>query len=226
MAQDALVTRLMNHEDSFVERKPAGVNASEIRQTIVAFANGVPPDNSGVLFIGVQNDGKIQGIKNPDKLQKTVREQCERVCYPAIIFTSEVLTYDGNAILAVVVPHSKNRPHFSGPAFVRRGSESVAASSELFDELIASRNDKVAAVLRMRGSPITVICLQHKLGSTERISDQRYRTRSECTIQSCNTHTVRMSDLGSGSNITEPLELVTVSYDEGRYRPMLVIKGY
>lgn len=226
MAQDALIARLKNHEDNFVERKPEGVNASEIRQSIVAFANGAPPEGSGILFIGVQNDGKIQGVENPDKLQKTVREQCERVCYPPIAFTSEVLDFDGKAVLAVVVPYSKNRPHFSGPAFVRRGSESVAASPELFDELIVSRNDKVAAILRMRGSPISVICLQHKLGSTERISDQRYRTRSECSIQSCNAHTVRLSDLGSGTNITEPLELVTVSYDEEKHRPMLVIKGH
>jgi hypothetical protein len=77
----------------------------------------------------------------------------------------------------------------------------------------------------MRGAPITVICVQHKLGSTEHVSDQRYRTRSECTIQSCDAHTVRMKDLGSDRSITEPLELVTVSYDEEKYRPMLLIKG-
>ncbi|HVS26879.1 MAG TPA: ATP-binding protein [Burkholderiales bacterium] len=225
MAQDALTGRLKNHEDNFVERKPDGVNASEIRQTITAFANSVPPDSSGVLFIGVHNDGKIQGVENPDKLQKTVREQCERVCYPPIAFASEVLNVDGKPVLAVVVAHSKNRPHFSGPAFVRRGSESVAASLELFEELIASRNDKVAAILRMRGGPITVICVQHKLGSTEHIADQRYRTRSDCVVQSCDAHTLRMRDTGSDRNITEPLELVTVSYDEERHRPMLVIKG-
>ncbi len=225
MTQDALIARLKNHEDNFVERKPQGVNASELRQTIVAFANAAPPDGFGVLFIGVQNDGKVQGVENPDKLQKTLREQCERVCYPPIAFTSEVLNCDGKAVVAVVIPYSKNRPHFSGPAFVRRGAESVSASSELFEELISSRNDKVAAVLRMRGARITVICVQHKLGSTEHIYDQRYRTRSECTIQGCDPHTVRMADIASGRNVTEPLELVTVSYDEEKHRPMLVIKG-
>lgn len=225
MTQDALIARLRNHEDGLVERKPEGVNASEIRQAIVAFANGAPVGGSGVLFIGVQNDGTIQGVENPDKLQKTVREQCERVCYPPVAFASEVLNCNGKAVLAVVVPRSENRPHFSGPAFVRRGSESVAASPELFEELIVSRNDKVDAILRMRGSQITVICVQHKLGSTEHIVDKRYRTRSECVVQSCNAHTVRMRDIGSDRLITEPLDLVTVSHDEELQRPMLVVKG-
>jgi hypothetical protein len=225
MAQDVLVARLKNHEDNFVERKPDGANSGEIRQTIVAFANTVPPGAVGILFLGVHNDGRIQGVENPDKLQKTVREQCERVCYPPIAFTAEVLEAEGKAVVAVVVPSSTNRPHFSGPAFIRRGSESVTASPELFEELIASRNDKVAAILRMRGAPVTVICVQHKLGSTEHVSDQRYRTRSDCVIESCDSHIVRMRDIGSDRRVTEPLEIVRVSYDEERYRPMLVIQG-
>ena len=225
MAHDALIARLKNHEDSFVERKPEGVNAGEIRQTIVAFANSVPPEATGVLFLGVHDDGRIQGVENPDKLQKTVREQSERVCYPPIAVTPEVLEVEGKAVLAVVVPSSKNRPHFSGPAYVRRGSESVAASPELFDELIASRNEKVAAILRMRGGQITVICVQHVLGSTERVTDTRYRTRSDCVVESCDSHIVRMKDLGSDRRVTEPLEIVTVSYDEERHRPMLVVRG-
>ena len=225
MAQDALIARLKNHEDNFVERKPEGANSAEIRQTAVAFANTVPPEMPGVLFLGVHNDGQIQGVGNPDKLQKTIREQCERVCYPPVAFTAEVLQVEGKAVLAVVVPSSKNRPHFSGPAYVRRGSESVAASPELFDELIASRNGKVAAILRMRGAPITVICVQHILGSTEKIADTRYRTRSDCVVESCDSHIVRMRDIGSNRRVTEPLEKVTVSFDEERYRPMLVVHG-
>ena len=225
MTQDELVARLRNHEDNFVERKPDGANSGEIRQTVVAFANTVPPGGAGILFLGVHNDGRIQGVENPDKLQKTVREQCERVCYPPIAFSAQVLEAEGKAVVAVVVPSSANRPHFAGPALVRRGSESVGASPELFDELIASRNDKVAAILHMRGSPITVICVQHRLGSTGRVSDQRYRTRSDCVIESCDIHVLRMRDTGSDQRVTEPLEIVTVSYDEERYRPMLVVQG-
>lgn len=191
---------------------------------MVAFANSVSVGATAVLFIGVHNDGRIQGVENPDKLQKTVREQCERVCYPPIAFKTAVLDVEGKAIVAVVIPPSKNTPHFSGPAFVRRGSESVAASPELFEELILSRNDKVAAILQMRNTLISVICIQHKLGSTEQIADPRYRTHSECVVETCSAHTVRLRHVSSGRHVAEPIDSVTVSHDEERDRPMLIVR--
>lgn len=225
MPHTLLIARLKNHEDNFVERKPEGVNAAEIRQTVVAFANSVPVGTTAVLFMGIHNDGSILGVGNPDKLQKTVRELCERVCYPPVAFSTAVLDVEGKAVVAVVVPPSRNRPHFSGPAFVRRGSESVAASPELFEELILSRSDKVAAILQMRDAPVSVVCIQHKLGNTQQITDSRYRTHSECVVENCNAHTVRLRDIASDRHVTEPIENVTVSYDEERHRPMLIVRG-
>jgi hypothetical protein len=225
MPHSSLIARLKNHEDNFVERKPEGANASEIRQSVVAFANSAAPGTEAVLFVGVHNDGRIQGVGNPDKIQKSIREQCERVCYPPVAFSTAVLDVEDKAVIAVVVPSSRNRPHFSGPAFVRRGSESVAASPELFEELIASRSDKVAAILAMRNAPISVVCVSHKLGSTERIIDSAYRAYSECIVETCTQHTVRLKDLGSDRHVTEPIENVTVSYDEERHRHMLLVRG-
>ena len=226
MPHSSLIARLKNHEDNFVERKPGSVNAAEIRQTIVAFANSVPREATAVLFVGVHNDGRILGVENPDKFQKTIRDQCERVCYPPVVFSATVLDVEGKAVVAVVIPCSQNRPHFSGPAFVRRGSESVAASHEMFTELIASRSDKVAAILQMRGAPISVTCIQHRLGSTEQIADLRYRTYSECFVETCTPHTIRLRDIGSDRHVTEPVENVTVGYDEERHRHMLIVRGH
>ncbi len=225
MPHSLLIARLKNHEDNFVERKPEGVNASEIRKSVVAFANSVPSGTTAVLFIGIHDGGGIQGVANPDKLQKTIREQCEKICYPPVVFSAEVLSIDSKAVVAVVIPSSKNKPHFSGPAFVRRGSESVAASPELFDELIFSRNDKVAAILQMRNALISVVSIQHKLGSTKQIPSPQYRAQSECIVQSCTPHIVRMQVTGSHCYITEPIDNVTVGYDEDRYRPMLIVRG-
>lgn len=225
MPHSMLIDKLKNHEDNFIERKPEGVNAAEIRKTVVALANSVSVGSTGILFIGIHNDGRIQGVKSPDKLQMTVREQCERVCYPPIVFSTEVLNVENKSVLAVVIPPSQDRPPFSGPAFVRRGSESVASSPELFDELIASRNDKVAAILRMRGGPVSVICIQHKLGSTERVDSSGYRTRSECVIESCTPHIVRLKDIGTDRFVTEPIGNITIGYDEVHYRHMLIVRG-
>jgi hypothetical protein len=220
-----LLARLRAHEDNLVERKPGAVNAAEIRQTLVAFANSVRAPSTAILFIGVANNGEPQGVDNPDKTQKTVREQCEKVCYPPISFTTSVLEVGGKAIVAVVIPESTNRPHFSGPAYERRGSESVVASAELFEELIHRRTSKVNAILAMRSSPITVICAQHRLGSTKHVADTNYRTTDECTIEACDVHRVRMKVLASGEYVSEPLDNVRISHDEKRHRPMLIVSS-
>lgn len=226
MANNDLLSRLGNAEDNFVERKPANPNRDDIRKTVVAFANTVPEGRTAVLFVGIRNDGKFDAVPNPDKLQKTVREICEQDCYPPIKFSAEVLNPEGGPVLAVVIPASGNKPHFAGPAYVRRGSESVTASAEVFDDLIHSRNSKCAAILKLKGQVISVLSLQHKLGIAKHIPDTNYREGAECRVEAADTHTVRLYILGSGRNVTEPLDHVKVSYDEERHRSMLIVTGY
>lgn len=226
MANDELVKCLRDPEDNFVERKPANPNREDIRKTVVAFANSVPEGRTAVLFIGIRNDGKLEAVPNPDKLQKTIREVCEQDCYPPIKFFVEVLQLQGGPILAVSVPASAGKPHFAGPAYVRRGSESVIASPEVFEQLVHSRNSKCAAVLRLSGQIVTVQSLQHKLGDTKHISGSSYRESPECRVEAVNSQTVRLRILASDRYVTEPLDHVTVSYDEEKLRPMLVVTGY
>lgn len=226
MPNDELINRLRNEEDNFVERKPGNTNRREIRKTVVAFANSMPEGRTGVLFIGIRNDGIIEGISTPDKLQKTVREVCEQECYPPIQFSAEVLSTPEGNVLAVVIPESLNKPHFSGPAFVRRGSESVAASPEVFDELVNSRNSKCAAILKLKGQIITATSLQHRLGEAKRMSSTSYRERAKCRVEGADTQTVRLKDLDHDRMVSEPLDHVLVSYDEDNHRPMLIISGY
>ncbi len=226
MANEDLMNRLGNAEDNFVERKPGNLNRDDIRKTVVAFANSVPDGRTGVLFIGIRNDGRIEGVPNPDKLQKTVREVCEQDCYPPIKFSAEVLKTPEGLVLAIVVPSSVNKPHFAGPAYVRRGSESIAASLEVFDELVHSRNSKCAAVLKLKGQVISVLSLQHKLGEAKHIPDSGYREGAECRVEAADAQAVRLQILASGRMVTEPLEHVKVSYDEEKHRPLLVVTGY
>ncbi len=225
MTDNNLIERVKHHEDNFVERKPDGANRSEIRKSVVAFANSVPVGRTGVVFFGVHNDGKIQGVSNPDQLQKTVREVCEQDCYPAIKFSSEVIYIDDKSVVAVIIPPSADKPHFAGPAYVRRGSQSVIASKELFEELILSRNDKCAAMLKNKGQIVTVIAQQHHLGDTKIISDSQCREYHECRIESCDAHVLHLTDINTDRSISEPLQNVTISYDNKKYRPMLIITG-
>ena len=225
METDKLIARLRGGEDNLVERKPEGVNRSELRRTIVAFANSTPDGQVALLFLGVHDRGEVLGVQSADALQKTIGEVCNVDCYPQIEFFARVLEVDGKTVLAIGIPSSKRRPHFAGAAFVRKGSESVVASAELYDELILSRNDKCRQILAWRQQLVTVQCVQHRIGVQKRVPDQAYREESECRVLACDAHVVQLEIIGSGTRVSEPLACVTIMRDEKKCRPLLVVRG-
>jgi hypothetical protein len=225
MTPEQLLALLRNPEDGFTERKPEGAKRDEIRRTLVAFANSVPEDRTAVLFVGLHDGGAVLGVKATDSEQKRIREIAERHCYPPIPISSEVLSVEGTNVLAVQVHHSRKRPHFAGPAYVRRGSESVAASDELYEDLINSRTDKCRSILRWKGLIITVLSEQHVLGKSKYIADVHQRDESECRVVACDSHTLTLEVINSSRQATEPLDRVSISFDDSRRRPMLVVRG-
>lgn len=66
-----LITRLEQHEDSFVERKP---NASDLEPTLVAFANSVPEGREAIIYLGVRDNGEVIGVEGTDSVQKRSRK--------------------------------------------------------------------------------------------------------------------------------------------------------
>jgi len=69
----------------------------------------------------------------------------------------EIVHSDGKQALAVIVPPSENKPHFSGPSFVRRGSLTVPATEQEFADLIARRNSKASRLLDIKHKPVTIM---------------------------------------------------------------------
>ena len=216
--------RLRAVEDGFTERKREGAGSAELRKTLVAFANSVPEFRTGVLFIGVSNDGQIRGVENPDGLQKKLRMYAEKDCYPPIPVSLEVISVDGKDVVAVIVPHSSTRPHFAGPAYVRVGSESVAASAPQYEELIASRHSLANRLLGLKGGVVTVLALRRPLGQVHKPTDPSYRRQHEARVEACDAHHVRMFDISTSTNVSEPLSSIRVSFDEERHRPMLIVE--
>src|SRR5262245_52780553 len=131
MGLEDVVRRLGDAEDHFVERKPE-TDPRTWRKTIVAFANSLAVGQTACLFIGIGDRGEIVGVRNPDKIQKDIADICETQCYPPVrpVPSCFVLQRDGKEIVAVEVQASTTGPHFSGPAYVRRGSRSIVASDE------------------------------------------------------------------------------------------------
>lgn len=208
-----------------MERKSEGVTAAELRRTACAFANSVPEGRVGVIFIGLHDkSGEVTGVGNTDQLQKRVREAIQADCYPPIEYASEVLFVDDKTVLAIVISPSKTKPHFTGPAYARVGSESLKASPEQYEELILSRVDKVREIIKHKDGIFTVLGIGCVLGSNKSLHDAGYRERRNCKVETCTAHVVTLRDVDNNVRFSEPLEHVTVNYDHIRDSPMLMIR--
>lgn len=215
-----LVPRLRDVEDGFTERKIESASPFDLRRTLVAFANSVPVDKTAVLFIGVGDDGTPMGVSNPDSLQRKIRELAEKDCYPPIRHQVRVIEREGKSIVAVLVNASSERPHFSGPAFVRVGAQSVAASREVYAQLIASRNSKAGQILSKSGELISIRQIDRDQWNREKI-----RWTIEGRIENCDASVVYLYDIGSMRHFSKPLEKIRINFDDSNRRMMLDILG-
>jgi len=221
---DELLARLNDKEDNFIERKPNGAKRDELRRTLVAFANSVPDGQTAVLYVGVLSDGLIQGVGGIDSLQKTIRDICERDCYPPIKFASYSLTQHERDVLAVEVPHSVQRPHFAGPAFVRVGSESKAATQELYEELLTSHCSDAGQLLKVKNQLVTVWAIKKVLGNPRPVPSETFSREYECQIVAVTPTSVSLVDIASNNNYSEPIGNIELTKDESKHRPMLIVR--
>src|SRR5262245_54498049 len=100
LSDEELLQRLKSPEDLCTERKSKGASSEDIRKTLVAFANSVPEDREGVLFIGIGDQGEVLGVDDPDGLQKRIRTISGNKCYPPVTTQCRVLLVDGTQVVA------------------------------------------------------------------------------------------------------------------------------
>lgn len=212
LSEPELLDRLVQSEDPWVERKQS-FNEHEVRRTIVAFANTVPEDQVAVLFLGAHNRGEHKGLADADDAQKKVDGALGR-CYPPISYQPKVLVVDvagtSKEILAIMVPFSTNRPHFSGPAYIRRGSETIEASPEVFRDLIASQNDKARRILGFKAKPVRlrVRC------------ESGFWHEMDATVDSCDAHSVTLRD---GISVFRSFPLARVEIETTLLHPLKIV---
>jgi hypothetical protein len=114
----------------------------DLLKTLVAFANSVRPGHTATLLIGEKDDGSVQGVKNPESIQRNVRETAAKI-YPPILYKSYGYEKEGRACIRVEIEYNEETPHFGGQAWVRQGSVTKKASDEVFQKLIEFRLSKV-----------------------------------------------------------------------------------
>jgi hypothetical protein len=212
-------------ETSLVERKPGSVNKREIRREACAFANSLPDGAEAVIFIGLQDaTGAPTGIKNMDSLHKLIDEALTVDCYPAIKYETRELPYKGSSVLALIVPSSPKKPHFTGPAFVRNGAKTVVASEDQLNELVLNRLDNCRELIQYKNSHqiISVRGINYKLGSNKPFRTPHVEGEA-CKVEHCTGHIVRFLRVASRESFTEELSRVSISFDDKENRPMVLI---
>jgi hypothetical protein len=221
----ALLKLSETQETSYVERKPATVNKADIRREACAFANSTPPGEESILFLGIHDrTGRPTGIANLESLHKNIHEALKLECFPPIVYSTVELQLDGQVVLAVRIPASSQRPHFTGHAYIRVGSSTRNASVESLDEMILSRTDKCRELLRHKNAGlVSVHTVEYKLGLKEpmrRPSSQR----TECMIVDVTAHIVKLYEPASGYTYSESIHGVTIGYDDAKRRLLLVVR--
>jgi len=209
-----IMARLSNLEDSFVERKTEG-DSGDWLKTVIAFANSAPIGYPALMFIGVRDDGTVPGLANPDSTQKSLSTKIAN-SFPVPYYLSKVLDSEGRKFIAVIVPGSEFRPHFAGPAFVRTGSQTVAASEEQFGRLIAQRNSAAYELLKWLDKTVS-IWHPSKAGATYHPTTGY---RNEGKVTECNQFyvTIAGSPIGGQSDtpVSFALDTLDIGYDHSR----------
>ena len=131
-------------EGQFVEFKKKANHPEKIVKEVVAFANS----EGGNLFIGVDDNGSLSGLKYPEDEEFVLSKAIRELCRPKIEFTVDLLRVKEDVeILHYQIKESDSKPHFAflkkfhrkGKAFVRSADHSIQASYEVRQILKKSR---------------------------------------------------------------------------------------
>lgn len=131
-------------ESQLVEFKKKVAHPEKIVREVVAFANS----KGGELYIGVDDDGRISGLKFAEEDKFALEKAISRYCRPRIRFASEIIKIsEKKSIIRYTIFESPKKPHYviedkKGKAYVRVDDRSVQASKEIREILRRSRNGK------------------------------------------------------------------------------------
>ncbi|MEA2072083.1 MAG: putative DNA binding domain-containing protein, partial [Campylobacterota bacterium] len=112
---------------------------------ISAFLNS---KNGGVLYIGINNDGKVLGVDDCDELQLKIKDKLKFNIEPSCLGLFEVVVEqrENKNIVKVVIASGRERPYYikkygmsSKGCFIRIGSSSEPMNSTMIEDLFAKR---------------------------------------------------------------------------------------
>ncbi|HEY5465449.1 MAG TPA: RNA-binding domain-containing protein [Clostridia bacterium] len=141
-----------------VELKQSYVH--DVKKTIIAFAN----TKGGTIYLGVDDDGEVIGIENPDAVIQQVGNAVRDSIKPDLTMFTEysTTTMSEKRVVEIIVQRGADRPYYlsdkglkpSG-VYVRQGSSSVPASQEAIRQMIRITDGDIYEDMRSFNQDLT-----------------------------------------------------------------------
>lgn len=210
-------------EDSLKEKKVES-DLKDLLKTMVAFANSVAPGDTAKIFIGEKDDGTVQGVTNSDNIQKSVTKEAEKI-YPEIYYSTEVYERESKQCVRVDIKHNGLAPHFGGAAWVRKGTETIRATEEIYQQMVELRQSKTRALSQWLNKEITVLWPQGRKVGVEAKEDIYFLGFEEARLSFVGQHWATFQVLidSDYSERSEPMENLILSWDDERKRLKVLI---
>ncbi|GAB1372190.1 ATP-binding protein [Candidatus Kapaibacterium sp.] len=147
MKSKKILEIISSGESTSVEFKRKSTTPEKLAKEIAAIANTA----GGYLFVGVDDNGTIYGIKSEKSEADIVEQACNFYIEPPIEPLIYIATINDKDILILTIPNSLNKPHrakssdleeSSSKVYIRLGEKSVEASKEMTRLMRQQAEDK------------------------------------------------------------------------------------
>jgi len=100
--------RILQGEDLHTEFKQWPISSDDLAASLVAFAN----TDGGQLILGVDREGNVVGVPDPDRAMQKVDSIAYQNCEPPLTVVQETVPdEEGNIVVVVNVPKGDQRPY-------------------------------------------------------------------------------------------------------------------
>ena len=149
---------MLFQESEKIELKAIVVD--DIKKEIIAFANC----DGGTLYIGVQDDGTVIGLDNPDHASLQISNMVRDTIKPdlTMFLHYETITTDDKQIIAIDVQQGADRPYYIAKkglrpegVYVRQGYSSVPATNTAIRKMIKETDGDSFEMMRSLEQELT-----------------------------------------------------------------------
>lgn len=199
---------MLYQESETVELKSEVVD--DIRKEIIAFANC----DGGKLYIGVEDDGTVVGLSNPDETALRISNMVRDSIKPDVtmFIHYKVIDESGKIVLSVEVQRGTNRPYYLARkgmrpegVYVRQGFSSVPATDASIRSMIKETDGNLFEEMRSVEQNLTFDAMEnefnmrhmevgtHQMRTLKLIDRDGLYTNLAVLLSDQNIHTVKVA---------------------------------